>query len=167
MKSLKIIIPVVFTLLLSSFTTLHKYYVSNTQIEYVKDKKSLQIITRVFIDDFENVLKERYDDMLSFDDKNSKMIDVYTEKYLNEKLKISINGQAKSLIYIGKEIEMGIVKCYLEIEEVQSVNTITITNQLLYDLFTEQQNIIKLNINSKKKSYVLTKQNDNAMLNFN
>lgn len=167
MKSLKIIIPVVFTLLLSSFTTLHKYYVSNTQIEYVKDKKAIQIITRVFIDDFENVLKERYDDMLSFDDKNSRMIDVYTEKYLNEKLKISINGQAKSLIYIGKEIEMGIVKCYLEIEEVQSVNTITITNQLLYDLFTEQQNIIKLNINSKKKSYVLTKQNDNAMLNFN
>ena len=167
MKSLKIIIPVVFTLLLSSFATLHKYYVSNTQIEYVKDKKAIQIITRVFIDDFENVLKERYDDMLSFDDKNSKMIDVYTEKYLNEKLKISINGEAKSLIYIGKEIEMGIVKCYLEIEEVQSVNTITITNQLLYDLFTEQQNIIKLNINSKKKSYVLTKQNDNAMLNFN
>jgi len=167
MKSLKIIIPVVFTLLLSSFTTLHKYYVSNTQIEYVKDKKAIQIITRVFIDDFENVLKERYDDMLSFDDKNSRMIDVYTEKYLNEKLKISINGEAKSLIYIGKEIEMGIVKCYLEIEEVQSVNTITITNQLLYDLFTEQQNIIKLNINSKKKSYVLTKQNDNAMLNFN
>lgn len=167
MKSIKLVFPIFLMLLLSSFSTVHKYYISNTQIEYVEAQKSIQIITRVFIDDFENVLKQRYDDDLTFDDEDAKMIDFYTEKYLREKLKISINGKDMPLIFIGKEIEMGIVKCYLEIEDVGNVQNLEVKNQTLFDLFEEQQNIIKLNINSQKKSFVLTKQNDKAVLNFN
>ncbi len=167
MKSIKLVFPIFLMLLLSSFSTVHKYYISNTQIEYVEAQKSIQIITRVFIDDFENVLKQRYDDDLTFDDEDAKMIDFYTEKYLREKLKISINGKDMPLIFIGKEIEMGIVKCYLEIEDVENVYGLAVKNQTLFDLFEEQQNIIKLNINSQKKSFVLTKQNDKAVLNFN
>ena len=167
MKSIKLVFPIFMILLLSSFSAVHKYYISNTQIEYVEAQKSIQIITRVFIDDFENVLKQRYDDDLTFDDEDAKMIDFYTEKYLREKLKISINGKDMPLIFIGKEIEMGIVKCYLEIEDVENVYDLAVKNQTLFDLFEEQQNIIKLNINSQKKSFVLTKQNDKAVLNFN
>ncbi len=167
MKSFKIVISIVVVLLLSSFNTVHKYYISNTQIEYVEEKKSVQIITRIFIDDFENTLKERYDEHLTFDDKDSKLIDAYIQKYLTAKLKIKINDKYQLLNFIGKEIEMGIVKCYLEIEDVDEVNALEITNQILFDLFTEQQNIIKLNVNSQKKSFVLTKQNDKSVLNFN
>ena len=35
----------------------HKFYVSLTQVEYVKEKQSLQIISRVFLDDIEDALK--------------------------------------------------------------------------------------------------------------
>lgn len=167
MKLLRIVIPVFLVLMLSSFKAMHKYYISNTQIEYVEAKKSVQIITRVFTDDFENVLKQRYDDDFTFDDEDAKMIDFYVEKYLGEKLKVKIDDNYMPLIFIGKEIEMGIVKCYLEIENVERINTLEITNQTLFDLFEAQQNIIKLNINAQKKSVVLTKQNDGAVLNFN
>ena len=156
-----------FVVTLSSFSVFHKYYVSNTQIEYVEHKKSVQIITRIFIDDFENVLKERYYEDLSFDDEDALLIDEYISRYLNEKLKLIINGEHKALFYLGKELELGIAKCYLEIEDVDQIKTLKVTNQTLFDLFTDQQNIVKLNVNAQKKSFVLTKQNDNAVLNFN
>lgn len=167
MKHYKVLGLVLLFLTLTAFVSVHKYYVSNTQIEYVEDKKSLQIITRVFIDDFENVLKERYDEDFTFDDESSEMVDMYVEKYLSEKLQITIDSQYKPAIYIGKEIEMGIVKCYLEIEGIPKIETIEVLNQTLFDLFTEQQNIVKLDINDQKKSFLLTKQNAKAVLNFN
>ena len=37
---------------------------SITNIEYVKDKQELQIISRLFIDDLEKTLRERYSDDL-------------------------------------------------------------------------------------------------------
>ncbi|MDX1427458.1 MAG: DUF6702 family protein, partial [Salegentibacter mishustinae] len=47
--------------LLSGFKSgAHEFYLSVTEIEYNNEKQSLQIITRVFIDDFEDVLNERY-----------------------------------------------------------------------------------------------------------
>lgn len=49
---------------LLAFTTFHKYYVSVTQIEYVKKQQSVQIISRIFLDDFEDVLQARYNEKL-------------------------------------------------------------------------------------------------------
>lgn len=167
MKVFKILVLISVVLIGSSFSTVHKYYISNTQIDYIKDKKSVQIITRLFIDDLENVLKERYDAALNFDDSPKKTINYFVGKYLVEKFKIKINQKETNLVYLGSAQETGIVKCYLEIEHISQIETIEIANQTLFDLFTEQQNIVKLNINSKKKSFVLTKQNNKAVLNFN
>lgn len=166
MRFLKVVILFLFVFTVSSFSLEHKYYISNTQIEYAKDKASVQIISRLFIDDFEDVLKERYDESLTFDDTQSN-IDFYVDKYLSEKLRIKIDNSEKSMNYIGKEIEAGIVKCYLEIQDVSQIETIEVSNETLFDLYATQQNITKLNINSDRKSFILTKQNAKAVLNFN
>ena len=47
-----------------AFVSAHKYYVSITKIEYVSEKQSVQIITRIFIDDLEKLLKERFDNSI-------------------------------------------------------------------------------------------------------
>ena len=36
-----------------AFTAMHKYYISVTQVNYIQEKQSLQITSRIFIDDFE------------------------------------------------------------------------------------------------------------------
>ena len=45
---------VIIILPLLAFSSMHKYYVSITKINYVKEKQSFQVTTRIFIDDFEN-----------------------------------------------------------------------------------------------------------------
>jgi len=167
MKTIKIFL-VILVLPLLAFTTAHKFYVSVTQIEYVKEKQAVQIVSRIFIDDFEALIRQRYDEDITLAASNEEMqIDFYIERYLQEKMQIKINDSIKELVFIGKEYEDDIIYCYLEIENIKAIKSFEITNQILFDLFDEQQNIVRTNINSKNKSFILISQNDKGVLNFN
>ena len=153
---------------LMSFAIAHKYYVSVTEVEYVKEQESVQIVTRIFIDDFEKMLRERYDESITLDiGKDETQIDTYIQKYLSSKLQITIDNTLQRFEFLGKEYEDDILFCYLEITGVTEVNTFEIVNQVLFDVFDEQQNLVKTKINSKRKSFMLIPQNDKGVLNFN
>jgi hypothetical protein len=167
MKPIKLLF-LIFILPLFAFTAAHKYYLSVTQIDYLSDKQSVQITSRIFIDDFEKLLRERYDDKITLADKNENgTTDIYIERYLKEKIKIKINGKDVNMSFIGKEYDADIMKCYLEIENIKVINSIEISNQVLLDIFEEQQNIVKTKINSKQKSFLLDRNSKTAVLNFN
>lgn len=153
---------------LMSFSIAHKYYVSVTDIEYVKELESVQISSRVFIDDFEKMLRERYDENITLDiGKDESHIDVYINRYLKNKFKVKINNQEQEFEFLGKEYEDDLVYFYLEITGVSEVNTFEIVNQVLFDVFEDQQNLVKTKINSKNKSFILISRNDKGVLNFN
>jgi len=152
---------------LFSFTSVHKYYVSITQIEYVKEKQSLQIIFRIFVDDFEKLIRNRYDSNITLNNNEDEVIiDQYVKKYLLEKIDISINGQAKAISFIGKKYDDDIMYCYLEIENIASIKSFEIKNKVLFDLFDDQKNIVRTNINDKNKTFVLIPEKDKGLLNF-
>lgn len=151
-----------------SFTSLHKYYISVTQIEYVKKKKSIQIISRLFIDDLENALRHNYDENITLDENNeASNIDSYVEKYINKNMVIAINNSPVQFQYIGKEYDGDIVRCYVEVVGVESVMFFFVSNKMLFDVCSDQQNIVKTKINSKQKSLILTNKKDSALLKFN
>jgi len=166
MKIYKLGFVLVVTLLFS-FTSLHKYYVSITEVEFVKEQESVQIITRVFIDDFQNLLRERYDDKLELDTNQDETInDGYIKEYLTSRIKVSINKKERVLKFIGKEYDNDIVYCYFEIENITEIKSFKIQNTALFDLFSEQKNVVRTNINNKNKTFVLIPENDKGMLNF-
>jgi hypothetical protein len=153
---------------LFAFVATHKYYISVTQIDYLQNKQSVQITTRIFIDDLEKLLRERYDETITLTGENEpSTADLYIERYLNEKIKIKINNKVASLSFIGKEYDVDLVKCYLEIEGVKKIESFEISNEVLFDLYSDQQNIIKTKINSQQKSVILIPQNRSALLKFN
>lgn len=167
MRAIKILL-ITLILPLLSFTSMHEYYVSVTEIEYVKEKKSVQIITRVFVDDFEKVLRERYDETIMLGEgKNEVMANKYIERYLRTKFVVEVNDQEMKYNFLGKEYEDDIVYCYLEISNVEAIETFRIKNQILFDLFPDQQNIVKTKINGENKSFVLIPVKDSRVLNFN
>jgi len=151
-----------------SFTSIHKYYISVTQVEYVKDKKSVQIISRVFIDDLEKALRHNYDENITLDENNdTEVTNAYLEKYINTNLKVSINKQPATLQFVGKEYDGDIVRFYLEVVGIQNVKSLEVSNEMLFAVCPDQQNIVKTKINSKQKSFILTTKNNSALLNFN
>ncbi|WP_298498660.1 DUF6702 family protein [uncultured Algibacter sp.] len=167
MKHFKYLI-IAFVIPLFAFTSIHKYYISVTQVNYVEEKQSIQIISRIFIDDFESALKLNYSESIVLAEKNeANKFDVYINQYLQDKLKLKVDNESVMFNFIGKEYEGDIIKCYLEVEDVKTIETFSITNTILFDLQKDQQNIIKTKINSKNKSVILTSKNPNALLKFN
>ena len=163
-----IILCVIAVTLTSSFSMFHKFYVSVTQVEYVKEKQSLQFISRIFIDDFENMLQKRFDEAVILNNgKDSEQTQLYIQKYLKDKIKVSINGKTETITYIGNEYENDIMYCYFEIENIPEIETIQVTNEVLFDLFSDQQNIMRLKINDTHKTFVLIPEEKTGLLNFN
>lgn len=167
MKFLKIsLFLLLFPLLTASST--HKFYVSITKIEYVEEKQTLQIISKIFIDDIEDVLQQRYDTTISLATKKETKKDVdFLKKYVSQKLQIAVNESPVKITYIGREYETDIVKIYMEVINVTELRSIEISNKILMELFEEQQNIIHVKIDGNRRSLVLEKENPKGMLNFN
>lgn len=168
MKSIFLIFILSVGLILTSSNTKHEYYVSVTNIEHAKEQESVQIISQVFIDDLERLIRERYDETITLaEDDEPELVDVYMKRYLEDKLKISINGKAYKFNFIGKEYKEDITYCYLEIENIKDIKSIKVVNRLLFDILPEQQNIVRLKLNDRNKSFLLIPENDECMLNFN
>ena len=153
---------------MTASTTPHKFYVSTTNIEYVAKKESLQIITKIFIDDVEDVLQERYDSSISIATTKETERDIeYLKKYILQKLKVNVNGKPVKLDYIGREYDIDVANVYIEITGVTELRSIEVKNEVLMDLFEEQQNIIHIKTPEMRRSFILEKNNPKDMLNFN
>lgn len=152
---------------LTAFNTAHKFYVSVTEIEHNENAESLQIISRVFIDDFENVLNLRYGQDLSLDPKaETAGAEEFIEKYLEQKLHIEVNQKKVGINYLGKEYENDMLVFYIEAPKVKNVKSIVVRNSVLMDMFEEQKNLIHVKVNGKTKSMVLVTGREENTLKF-
>jgi hypothetical protein len=152
---------------LISATSAHKFYVSITKIEYVKEKKSLQIITKIFTDDIEDALQQRYDPSISLDTKKeTETADEYVQKYILQKPNIKVNGKPVQLNFIGKEYDVDMLVAYIEVTNVPNLKSIEIENKVLMEMFPEQQNIIHLKTTNSRKSLMLDKDEPSGKLKF-
>lgn len=153
---------------LFAFTTAHKFYVSVTNVTYSEKDDAIQITTRIFIDDLEKTLKERYDIQPKLATKEEmSSVDSYIDKYLKSKFLVFLNEEQKAFTFIGKKYDNDIIVCYLEVPKAnfKSLKTIAIINEVLTDVFEEQQNVVHFKLNNEKKSFVLSASNNKGMLN--
>lgn len=154
--------------LLSGFKSgAHEFYLSVTEIEYNNEKQSLQIITRVFIDDFEDVLNERYGaDLQLSEEAEEGAVAKNISKYLKQKLRLQVNGEELQLNYLGKEYDADQLILYIEVEDLSPFKKIEVTNEILTDLFDDQKNVVHVKVNDKTKSLLLMRQQETEKLTF-
>ena len=144
----------------------HKYYVSTSLFNFT-DSNSLQITIRLFKDDFKDALKKKYSidrvltDQLLIDSTYHSNIN----NYFNSFLTVSFDGVKNKLNFLGLENKNEMFVFYLEIEKLPSFNVISLDNKLLFDLYSEQQNIIHVKKNGIKKSFISRLNNSILSLN--
>ncbi|WGK65179.1 DUF6702 family protein [Croceiramulus getboli] len=144
----------------------HKFYLSVSEVGYSEEDQALQVIIRVFYDDLEDVLQERYDPKIRVDETaDQEVLDAWIERYLSQKFKVTVNGQARSGNFLGKRYEDDQVVSYLEFKNVSDPKVIEVENTVLMDLTPEQKNMMHFHIKNKKKSFLLIDGNDKALLN--
>jgi len=110
-------------------------------------------------------LKNHYQTELEFaTNTENENLDFYLEKYISQNFKIHINSEEKVYQYLGKEFKNDVVFFYLDLKDIEMINTVEIQNSMLLEDFPEQENYIKLNINNTSKTIILRKNNDKEML---
>lgn len=146
----------------------HKFYVSITNIEYVKKQQSLQIITKIFTDDIEQALRQRYTAAITLDsEKETEAFEEDIKKYLLNKISLKVNGKPAKLNYIGREYETDMLVAYIEVMHIPYLESIEIQNTVLTELFPDQKNIVHLKTPTARRSLILEKDVPYGKLKFN
>ena len=161
-------ISIFFVLVLAQFVNnnVHDYYVSTTEVNFSYNNH-LQITIKVFIDDFEEMIQDNNNNLKLAPDSDSKKIDQITNQYIFEKLKIKINNSQLKYVFIGREYKSDILQLYYEAFLSEKVQVITFENNILYDYFKNQQNIVHFKNDKFRRSFLFTKNNSKSSLSIN
>ena len=154
---MKKLIYTLFFLGIAAFT-LHKYYVSVTEV-YIKPEK-LEIIIRAFPDDIENVLKDTYHIKTNL---SKKQIHKLLKDYIHSHFLIQLDNQFVDYQFDGFTQEDEFLVILLETSFKGKLHQISIKNTILQDLFEEQKNIVHFFYKDDKASFILIKQDPVAI----
>lgn len=161
-----ILFLIVFSIAISSFE-MHKFYVSVTQINFAQDKKTIQITSRIFIDDLNNTLEKKHKKKFYIGSTKESDEELHLLKnYINDNFSVKVNNKLKQTVYLEKEIEDDVIILYQVIRDIPKINSLEIKNTLLFDFLPEQQHIIHTQVLDKKQSALLTLENPAELLKY-
>jgi hypothetical protein len=156
----------VFSLAVSAFE-MHKFYVSVTQINFAQNKKTIQITSRIFIDDLNNALEKKYKKKFYIGSTKESEEEIQLLKsYFSENFSMKVNTKSKPTVFLDKEIEDDVIIIYHVVRDVSKINSLDIKNTLLFDFLPEQQHIIHTQVLDKKQSALLTLENPAELLKY-
>lgn len=128
-------------------TTAHDFHVSKCLVEYRPLAATLQVSLHLFIDDMEAALRKAGADQLFLcTEREHELAEKHLTDYLLRHLSIEVDGSQLTPRFIGKEItdDLSGMWCYLEVEQVGQIRQLTLTNEILMDLFDDQKNIVNI-----------------------
>jgi len=156
----------IFPLILFVSSVSHKFYVSTSVAEFLEEKKSIQVISQIFVDDFENALKLNYKDVISLSpDSDPILIDSLISKYFNKHLKFIENENVLNNIFIGREYKNDVVVCYIEVLFDSIPQSIKVRNTILFDFISDQKNIFHFQNGNLRKSFLFYSDNNSYVIN--
>lgn len=145
----------------------HPFYVSISTVDYDSKNKRIEISCRIFYDDLEVALKKQLKQKVDvINPKNKAEADSAISKYIQANFNLLVDGKAKKLKFVGYEVEEDVAWCYFETPQSNPIRTITIVNQLLYQDFKSQSNILHVTIDGKRQSTKLDHPKRSVKLDF-
>ena len=143
-------------------------HVSVTEIEYDEKDKALEIMTRIFIDDTESVMRERLKQP-DFDVLNpgNVSLDKAVGEYVVSQFGVVLDNKLQTVKYLGHEKDGDVFILYLEVSAVKKWNSIMIRNAVFTDVYDDQSNLVHVTVRGKVQSLRLTKDKPTDKLTFN
>ena len=137
------------------------------QVNYAPEKKMLQITSRIFVDDLNKALEKKYNKKLNLGtEKEASEEVILLKKYLAENFSIKVNGQSKPMTFLSKEVDGDVLVCYSNIKGVSKIYSLEISNSVLIDWSSEQQNITHITVLGTKNSILFTDSSRNGVLKY-
>lgn len=135
---------------------LHPVHISFTNIDYNEAQDKFEILFKLFIDDFDEILKTRYGKNLNLT--GGRWENNYIEtinQYMLEHFKLIINKKDKTksaLKFVKKETAEDAIWLYYDFITKEKNNTFEVHNSLMTDLFMDQKNLLIFTYKGKQKA---------------
>jgi hypothetical protein len=146
----------------------HPLHVSVTEIAFQEQKKSLEIMMRVFADDLEETLRSdlRQPELDIAAPKNGQTTDQMIDNYLKKHFKIIVDAKELKAGYLGHEREGEAFIFFIEVTNLKKLKTIEIKNDIITELYEDQSNLVHVTVNKVVKSLRLTRDTPADKLTF-
>ena len=139
----------------------HPFHVSVCELLHNPRTKRVELVQHIFLDDLEETLrnyaKDPFLDVMQ--PKDSITFDSLLRTYYEKNVTLWVNGKPKELLYLGHVRKEESMWSYLETKgKVRRFpRSIGIRNTVLFEQFSDQQNLIKLRVGNVDHSMVLHK----------
>lgn len=148
----------------------HKFYLSVSQLSYSQKDQAIQMTCRVFMDDFNAVLKERYAVTTPLGtDQQASVAEKFAEEYFQKKVNFYEDNRPLEIQVLGYKKDNDVLIYFLEAKTTSFMQAkkFEVRHTLLTDLFEEQQNVIHLKLRGLKKSFLLMKDKPSGIIYLN
>ena len=147
------------------FLLVHPFYISTTEITLKEDKHDIKI--KIFRDDLEDGLRLFFDKSISIDTKlklekrSSKVAD-----YIIDKFQISVNKSKIIPSFDNYNLVNDLVEIYLSFETRGDINNIKVYNNILFDVFQVQKNVVLINLENQNQSHIFSYSDREKTFNY-
>jgi len=145
----------------------HPIFMSVIEIEHNAKDKTLEISCKIFTDDLEKTLRQTYKGSVDLiNPKDKAAMNSAVNEYIQKHFSLMVNGKKVSLQFIGYEQKEEAIMSYLQVDNINSVNKIDITDNILYEYKKEQLQIIHAMVDGNRKSTRLNNPDDKCSFEF-
>jgi len=148
-------------------TPVHPLYIAVTEINHNSKDKILEISCKMFTNDLEAALEKMSGTRVDLSAAASKAAtDKLIEAYVERHLRLRVDGKPVALHFVGSEKENDGTWSYFQVNDVSTVKKIEAVDELLYDSFNQQINIMHVTVGGQRKSTRLDYPDANAAFGY-
>lgn len=133
----------------------HKFHTSLTRMDYNAEEKIIEVTIQLFPHDLVPTLEKRAGKRIDLE--RTPDVDQLILEYLSQNFILKDkNGDAKKLVWVGKELEVDTAYIYLQIPLADGLEGASLQNTLFFESYPEQTNLVLSRFEKKKSDLLFT-----------
>ena len=133
----------------------HPLYISTSEIFIKENKHDIKI--KIFRDDLEDDLRLFFDKSISIDTEiKLKNVSSQLDAYIKDKFQISVNKSEIIPSIDSYNLVNDLIVINLSFEKKGNIYNIKVSNNILFDVFQVQKNVVLINFENQTQSHILS-----------
>lgn len=147
----------------------HQFHVSKATLRYVAEREQIQLELHVFLDDLEKALEDAGAPKLYIGTKDEMpQAPRHIAAYLEKHFKLTWNGNPLPVGMLGYELsdDLQALWIYAQAKTREDLQSISIQNSILTEVFSDQKNIVKVEAGDKTTTLLTSHDRTEAKYRF-
>lgn len=170
MMPVTFILKISFLLVYSFSGLFHPVHVSVTSIEYIENQNHFSVSFKIFTDDLETILFNKYGVELRIDDDTKPEDQIpYFDRYISDSFHFMVNGKGKMdpRFERKRKNEDSVWLFYSFTGHQKKIETATIHNAIMMDMFDDQMNLLIFKYLDFEQGYQFSKDKVDLIIELN